>query len=558
MILLIAKTPKGSRELMLDGDHFAIGRAPNNEIFLDDPRASRIHAHIRKKPEGYLLVDAGSSNGTRVGTDRIDRKFLKADDIITIGSSTITVLAIKGVQPQTPAPKSHPSLSDDTPADPLQAPLVPSSDASPASDFEVPDLSEDTPGDSLEPVIEPSEKPASPPPAPDIGGADIWEEPVSDPVPVAAKVSPPRSANSKPPRKATSKKIPISRGKQLIIASKPDPTPPDPPEAVVPPPPTSRAAEARKNLTNRMRLVAAPEREPHDFLSFVKTHFALILVFVLLIAAGILLPSFLSRLKMAKETKNAPPVAADDMDLYELRQLKARASKAARVSDLMLQDAKVLADKYAEFKEGKNSFVEFHRSLLFRRTNEPPIILPESTPRPPVTGKETTDSKPTPEALPPEPVPENRDIPEDVIFADIFPLPDLIPLLQKALKSRHEISTGDLPGTLLQIDKKGVTIRTAQEDLMVSWNMVSPQTIWAICTSIPLSQDETITLCRYGFEKDLGGETEALLRRWVGDGDAGRKEKADQLLAEIRGEIPPEGGYVWSEDESTFVPATRE
>jgi adenylate cyclase len=74
-----------------------IGRAPENHVVLDDPRASRHHAHVRPDADGMVLVDgvfAGgqlrrSANGVFVnGQAQLEYK-LKNGDQISIGSSSM-------------------------------------------------------------------------------------------------------------------------------------------------------------------------------------------------------------------------------------------------------------------------------------------------------------------------------------------------------------------------------------------------------------------------------------------------------------------------------------
>src|SRR5213082_2310077 len=78
--------------------HCMIGRAPDNQIVLDDPRASRHHAHIRSNEEGsFVLVDGVMANGQiKRSANKVfvngEQKFehpLKNGDRITIGASTI-------------------------------------------------------------------------------------------------------------------------------------------------------------------------------------------------------------------------------------------------------------------------------------------------------------------------------------------------------------------------------------------------------------------------------------------------------------------------------------
>src|SRR5947207_11031435 len=75
-----------------------IGRAPDNQVVLDDPRASRHHAHIRANEDGsFTLVDGVTVNGQiKRSANKVfingEQKFehpLKDGDRVTIGASTI-------------------------------------------------------------------------------------------------------------------------------------------------------------------------------------------------------------------------------------------------------------------------------------------------------------------------------------------------------------------------------------------------------------------------------------------------------------------------------------
>ena len=75
-----------------------IGRAPDNAVVLDDPRASRYHAHINQAENGtFMIVDGAVVNGqlrrsaNKVfinGEPRFEQQ-LKNGDRITIGASTL-------------------------------------------------------------------------------------------------------------------------------------------------------------------------------------------------------------------------------------------------------------------------------------------------------------------------------------------------------------------------------------------------------------------------------------------------------------------------------------
>jgi adenylate cyclase len=75
-----------------------IGRAPDNQVVLDDPRASRHHAHIKPNEDGsFMIIDGIMANGqlkrsaNKVfinGEQKFEHK-LQNGDRVTIGASTI-------------------------------------------------------------------------------------------------------------------------------------------------------------------------------------------------------------------------------------------------------------------------------------------------------------------------------------------------------------------------------------------------------------------------------------------------------------------------------------
>lgn len=45
-------------------DRITIGRTVNNDIVIPDSSISRLHAYLRRDPNGWVLADAGSKNGS--------------------------------------------------------------------------------------------------------------------------------------------------------------------------------------------------------------------------------------------------------------------------------------------------------------------------------------------------------------------------------------------------------------------------------------------------------------------------------------------------------------
>jgi pSer/pThr/pTyr-binding forkhead associated (FHA) protein len=68
------------------GPRTSIGRVPDNEICVPTPSISRKHAVIALTPDGYVLTDLESGNGTFVNDQRIKMSKLKDGDRIRLGN----------------------------------------------------------------------------------------------------------------------------------------------------------------------------------------------------------------------------------------------------------------------------------------------------------------------------------------------------------------------------------------------------------------------------------------------------------------------------------------
>ena len=70
-------------------DPVTIGRMPECEVMLSDQNVSRRHAEVRRQNGEFVVVDLGSTNGTRVNGAGIRERRLADGDEITVGSSTL-------------------------------------------------------------------------------------------------------------------------------------------------------------------------------------------------------------------------------------------------------------------------------------------------------------------------------------------------------------------------------------------------------------------------------------------------------------------------------------
>ena len=84
LVLLSDDAPE--QEYELGKSRVTLGRATTNDIILSDARLSRNHARLECSPAGCTLVDQGSSNGSYVNEQRVERMPLQPGDQISLGS----------------------------------------------------------------------------------------------------------------------------------------------------------------------------------------------------------------------------------------------------------------------------------------------------------------------------------------------------------------------------------------------------------------------------------------------------------------------------------------
>ena len=82
-------------ELKIDQDEIIIGRDSDNDVQIDNVAVSREHAKISRGPNSYLIEDLNSTNGTFINGKKINKKFLKEDDEISIGKHSLQIILEK-------------------------------------------------------------------------------------------------------------------------------------------------------------------------------------------------------------------------------------------------------------------------------------------------------------------------------------------------------------------------------------------------------------------------------------------------------------------------------
>lgn len=77
------------RRVGIGDEIITIGRLPECGIVLDDPNVSRRHAQLRREAGRIVLVDLGSTNGTKVNGVMVREHALEPGDVISVGTTLL-------------------------------------------------------------------------------------------------------------------------------------------------------------------------------------------------------------------------------------------------------------------------------------------------------------------------------------------------------------------------------------------------------------------------------------------------------------------------------------
>lgn len=111
--------------LPISGSSFTIGRRPGNSAQVADASVSGRHAEFVVQPDGVLVRDLGSTNGTKLGSERISEHKLVHGDVVTLGNVRLTLLDLERGAAAAPAGGGDPDeleLEFDEPARPASTP----------------------------------------------------------------------------------------------------------------------------------------------------------------------------------------------------------------------------------------------------------------------------------------------------------------------------------------------------------------------------------------------------------------------------------------------------
>jgi serine/threonine protein kinase len=80
---------KGRTVDLTEGQTVVLGRGEDCDIQLADPRASRVHCRLEVSHDAVVLIDAGSTWGTKLNGNAVKQQRLKPGDIFELGETQI-------------------------------------------------------------------------------------------------------------------------------------------------------------------------------------------------------------------------------------------------------------------------------------------------------------------------------------------------------------------------------------------------------------------------------------------------------------------------------------
>jgi pSer/pThr/pTyr-binding forkhead associated (FHA) protein len=92
-LLIVQRGSNAGSRYLLNTDVVTAGRHQSADIFLDDISVSRKHVTFTRTPDGIVLKDLGSLNGTYVNRDLVDECLLKHGDEVQIGKFRLVFFA---------------------------------------------------------------------------------------------------------------------------------------------------------------------------------------------------------------------------------------------------------------------------------------------------------------------------------------------------------------------------------------------------------------------------------------------------------------------------------
>jgi serine/threonine protein kinase len=84
---------KGRTVDLTEGQTVVLGRGEDCDVQLADPRASRVHCRLEISQDAVVLIDAGSTWGTKLNGNAVKQQRLKSGDVFELGETQIRLVS---------------------------------------------------------------------------------------------------------------------------------------------------------------------------------------------------------------------------------------------------------------------------------------------------------------------------------------------------------------------------------------------------------------------------------------------------------------------------------
>lgn len=170
MIEITVSSKKGEeRKYNYDKYSVMIGRAAGNDILLEEGGVSRYHARLSVEGDNIVVQDLTSTNGTFVGTERVEKAVVKPSDKVTIGDYLLMMhltdaADAKPEAAQKPAPAQAPAAASPAAEAKPVAAKEPEKQEPPKKEVEKKETAQKETAQKDAAQKEPEKKEAAPPP----------------------------------------------------------------------------------------------------------------------------------------------------------------------------------------------------------------------------------------------------------------------------------------------------------------------------------------------------------------------------------------------------------
>jgi hypothetical protein len=87
--LVLMKDGGGETSFPLTRETYTVGRHRNNDIVISDPKVSSFHARLDRSPDGFVVVDLKSRNGSFINGRRVETGPLRNGDELRMGPARL-------------------------------------------------------------------------------------------------------------------------------------------------------------------------------------------------------------------------------------------------------------------------------------------------------------------------------------------------------------------------------------------------------------------------------------------------------------------------------------